>query len=280
MSLSINPFDLRPAVTSIIDRIEKVRKHLNGRPMVVLMGEDHYVSSHVLLQYLTLTYLKRQNITNISMGVEIPSNMPKFSLSQKGNNDEEIENILNQDETGEISLSEILGAQNIFGAAPISQQSLLRYCLDKSIATCFADAAVLEQDSDILDLEDSRNKSMIQAHMLQDMPSHNSLEPEGVIFRNLFMFDRIKTHMAEVGAKLTILKVGAAHIWGSGDKFKFKGSLAQLFGAANIPFITVLPFGNSFSIEEVPPEAQKYFWQTIAVDRYERRAFHKRRSSR
>ncbi|OFW96448.1 MAG: hypothetical protein A3J37_07075 [Alphaproteobacteria bacterium RIFCSPHIGHO2_12_FULL_45_9] len=257
-------FDLSPAINAILDRVEKVRSHLNGRPLVVLMGEDHRISSHIILQLLTLSKLHRKYKRDVGFSAELPYNVAIPLWMQRGHSIEEAKIILSGDSDGQLSLKEILNRELSIDAIQ-SHGALWNHCLTKGISTCFADAAEHPKNGSWIDWEDEKVREAASIGHLNGISHLNATTSVGVDVRNIFMSKQVASHMKCSGIQVMVMGVGAAHIFGLQEKYEFEGSLARHFERANIPFIAIMPFGRALSIHQIPTEASRFFGHTIGI---------------
>lgn len=260
------PYNLSPVVATIIARATEVRKNLNGRPLVIMMGEDHSVSSHVISQLLTISEMQqRYKINKAAYAVELPYNhvVPLLTIVD-GDSDDTARTKIENDHTGNMSLNRILKMGGWYNAS-FSQISLLNHCLSKSIPTCFADAATLPDDRFLMDCEDP----FVRQYLVEkgkDMANVlRSDSPFGVEIRNHFMVNRVQSLIKNTNATTVVMGVGNDHIFGVRNQLMFDASLANLFYKAAMDFMVVIPFGKHIPIQQLPHEALEFFPQTIGV---------------
>ena len=266
LNLRNSPFNLSPITSTILSRAKKVRENLNGRPLVILMGEQHCVASHVLAQLLTISEMHaKYKINKAAFATELSYNSAMPLLTGGGGYSEEgAKALIANDDNGLMSLQRILkmgGWKN----APFSQATLLNHCLAKSIPTCLADAATLPEDRFLMDCDDPYIRDYL-AQKGKDMVSVMRADSLlGIEIRNHFMVARVQKFIEKTNATTVVMGVGNDHIFGLRNQYMFETSLANLFHKAAMDFMVVVPFGNHISIQRLPDEAVQFFPQTIGV---------------
>ena len=168
LDCSSNPYDLRPARDLIIQAAYALReKTPNNKPVVIVIGEPHRMSSRLaLIQMVTSSLLASENRLTVSlenehnkwshiasraergMGMHIPSGL--FYMPQK------------YDTGGQALLSADLGFEGIDGAS-VAYDNFLAFCLRKEIPTIYSEAA--KDDLGNLDMRDSVTASIVTQYL-------------------------------------------------------------------------------------------------------------------
>lgn len=275
-----NPYDLRPAVTAIVERIEKVRASLNGKPLIVLMGESHEIAAHSVLTTLTLRALHRQNPSKIAFGVELPYDVIIADLLYNNRHTpEEAAGLMMSDYDGQLNLRTYLDyiASDM---ATLSHRMTLEFCQSKEISTCFADAAMSKDDDNYIDLQDPYNIDVFQKKIENlNTDRVNARSPMGVALRNIIMQERLTTHLRYSGADTMIVSCGAAHVWGDGRNDEYEHSLAAFFHEAGTPCLSVLPIGRIIPPEIIPDDAATSFADSVIITGLIEKAFFEKMSA-
>ena len=239
-------FDLRPIVNVLEADIENALATTDGN-IIVLMGEEHKTSAHILMQKLLLARLHKKGIP-FAFGFEYPHNALDTTLKALANSwpdDLGPADLSQADQDGEATLKTML-AFTIDTMAPDTRASLMGFCLKNNISTRFNDAAC--DDDGNLTPENIDPKS-----------------PAGMAVRNIKMVANAKAHMRAKSVRLYIQHCGNKHIFGCTEKrYAYSTSLYSLFsqteGATVIAF---KPTAGPLKLNTLPKPAHTRLGQTI-----------------
>lgn len=256
VSCAANSMDLQPALSAIMQRIENVSASLNGRPLVVLIGENHELPAHKILQTLLLTKLHGQRPDKIACGMEISGNKLGQIVScieNKNLTSAEKREISTQDPSGQMALSAYLAYINPL-SAPVARHTQLAFCRSSKIPTRFTDAA--DNSAEDLDSEDPVTGAIMKAHPPGWRDNDKGTEGTGAYdlkIRNLVMTAEAQKHIQETGAQLYIQQAGVAHILGSKiHKAAYKDSLQARFKQAGFDTLSVIVTSKDFDLKDIP----------------------------
>jgi hypothetical protein len=218
---SENPYNLAPAAAAISEAVkcamdEETAKGERGKPIVLIMGEEHKTPTHKLLKAMVIEHLDIQAKKIIfAMEADYTTNRRTPSYTT------------------------------------LSSYILNQTTHQKGLPIIFNDAARLEENKNneyatTLKQNDSLNKISIDHYCKNnsihiDKPIDLKL-PAAMAIRNHFMATYATHHLQKQNSKIVIQSTGAAHVLGNADKeFKFKHSLAQCYINLGYRVITVLP---------------------------------------
>lgn len=245
-----DPCDLRPAVDGLMSRIENVSKSLReGQPLVILMGEQHNLPSHIMLQHLLLDRLRKSAASRVAVGFEEPRNLPDVILNKGFDiNTRHVPPgaLMAADRDGYKSLSAALALWNP-DDAPLSVLSLFDFCR-QNFSSRFNDAAKVCGPSGFINRIDKKDPatSAVMTRLGMDCGGILSpISPPGLKLRNIMMAESAMTHIRESGARLYIQRCGRTHIFGDiKGGHHYQDSLTALFadaGAAVLPVFVDIP---------------------------------------
>jgi hypothetical protein len=257
LSCAADPMDLRPA----LDGLEAmIRERARRGPVVVLLGEDHRMPTHVALPQALMTRLMGgASPLSLACGMEYPHNFLENILEQgyghaippalRGQ-------IAAADGDGQ-KLARAFRAKVTPDFAPVTYRNLVKFCRVSGISLRFNDAAL---NNGYLDHRDEVTRAMLptQAQKNGDDKIENA-KSLGVAIRNRIIAAHIITHLRDTGAEVYIQSCGADHLFGdrrSGiEKLEYNDSLSALFTAAAIDAFAVLPTGPYSKLDTIPFKA-------------------------
>ncbi|QQG37194.1 MAG: hypothetical protein HYS17_05380 [Micavibrio aeruginosavorus] len=270
ISCTSQPMNLRPAVAAIVERIEKVSASLNERPLVVLVGENHELPSHKILQTLLLQKLNTRRPRGLAYGMEIAGTTPARVIEtiETGARltPEEKYRLNTDDPSGQTALITYLAYINP-ASAPVARHTQLDFCRRAEIPTRFTDAA--ETASEDLDAKDP-----ITGQIMKDNPPgwrDSTQGQEGTSaydfkIRNLVMTHEAQKHLQQTGAQLYIQQAGVAHILGSKPhKSGCQDSLHARFKDAGFDTLSVIMTSKPFDLGDLPAEARRHMSECVVV---------------
>lgn len=268
--------DLRPAADIIIRTAYNLRKRLpENQPLVILMGEEHDISAHNILEQLVLQRaLKIWGRDNFTFATEQVRNMWGILAKDLTSMDipgEIYYNSNDYDIDGRASLSSFLGCMES-EYSPVANDCLKNFCYQKGIKTIFNDASrrkscrnaepqahdsLFEQES-YLDLDDPLNKKVLEEYRKIRAKNGNifseisisSTSREGIAVRNMVMAQTALNHARIHEAPVIIQQVGREHLYGNDkENVPFEESLYHIFnrsGAAVLPVFIITKPESSF----------------------------------
>lgn len=270
VSCASQPMNLQTAVSAIMERIEAVSASLNGRPLVVLIGENHELPAHKILQTLLLQKLHARKTQGLACGMEVAGNTPARVIERIVENatlsPEEKYRLNTDDPSGQDALSAYLAYINPT-PAPVSRHTHLEFCRSAGIPTRFTDAA--ETISEDLD-----SKDPVTGKIMKDNPpgwrdsvrGHEGTGSYDFKIRNLVMAHEAQKHLQQVGAQLYIQQSGVAHTLGSKPhKSAYQDSLHARFKEAGVDTLSVLLTSRMFNLGDIPSEASSHLSECIVV---------------
>lgn len=241
-----NPYDLRPAVAAILEAIDARRKTLaKGQKIVVLMGEEHATSSHILLQLFLIDALRKRG-ERFTVSIEQPHNLWKYNkaLPDAG---------YIFDPAAACALSKFL-AFYAADVCPVSHRKFYQYLLNNKNLVVFSDAARKESAGKrFLDQADPITRLFIQRHASnQETSSQKEISTgpnsPGTKIRNHMIVDLTLGHANRHEADLVIFCGGSNHILGYDfpgfpelGKEPYSTSLTSLFKQVCALPIPVMP---------------------------------------
>lgn len=256
VSCAPNPMDLQPALTAIMQRIKDVSASLNGRPLVVLVGENHEMPSHKILQTLLLKKLRESHPDNMACGVEVPGNKLGEIVSSVGGDNltaAEKRQLNTEDPSGQKAIGAYLAYINPL-SAPVARHTQLDFCRSAHIPTRFTDAA--ETAAQDLDASDPLTGKIMKAHPPGWRDNATGSEGTGAYdlkIRNLVMTAEAQEHLKQVGAGLYVQQAGVAHILGSKiHKSGYSDSLQARFRQAGFDTLSILITSKEFDLKDIP----------------------------
>lgn len=261
-----NPFDLRPAVDGILAAIERRRQTTDGKPLVVLMGENHNLPSHHMLQLMVIKKLC-QDDQSLAYGIELPHNWLGTMLAAKTARKisrDVITNLEKMDSNGRRILTMVLAFTRGINS-PVSHFTSQNFIRQKGLSVCFNDAAEtgyknFEPLPPGLDPEDPHLRNILERYSWENIGQNvDPRTPEGVSLRNIVLMENICTHAKNAKAKVYIQQCGMNHLFGRLGASNYEDSLGAKFMKAGIPFLSVFinTLGNEFDKYELPPEIVK-----------------------
>ena len=137
-----NSYDLRPVATAIMDRIHQaVQANTSGKPVVVIMGEEHPKPSHRLLQQAILHLSQESGLKPVYHFEYGHHLLEKFLRQRAGFIPEEIDRLKSKDANGHLLLRAFKAYHDPMRYSPCASDNLFGFCLNRGISVSFTDAA-------------------------------------------------------------------------------------------------------------------------------------------
>ncbi len=219
VSCADNPQDLRPALDALEAEIIR-RAPTPEKPLVVIMGEEHTMSVHHMLQQgLMARLLNTVSPLPIALGMEVPHNLLEIAaydvLRYKRRPDMH-EMLGTVDRDGRNFLRVMRAGFVRTPYAPVAFQNRMAFCQKYQVSVRGHDMAyVANHGSYCLNQKDPLTRAMVESRaplLAGDQIDAESVR--GISLRNQFMAARTIDHMRETGAAVYILTCGAYHVLG------------------------------------------------------------------
>lgn len=270
------PFNYKPAIRALTDRIKAVSQNLGqSQKLVILMAERHEHAADVFLQTSLIKELLPHYQERMACGIEYPHDGLGKLMAACGFNlhPAAYPTVAARDADGQRSL---LVSQAVFQReeAPVAHDSLLDFCRRQSIATRFLDAAKTD-DSRYLDMQDQLTASIVKQYV--SGYAEGCLIPcssiVGTALRNLAITNNALRHMQEASADTYVISCGIDHVLGNAaEGVAYEHSLTSLFrqtGARVLPILSV----NQDSIASLSLQQQEAFPDVLMLTGYDQMAF-------
>ncbi len=270
-----NPWDLTKAKNAIVDQIETVSQSLrttgSSQKIIVLMGEDHYTTTHKMLQSKVLQEMVARHHACV-FGYEISHNYLETSLEKSPYFSKKIaKKIHENDPLGDVGLRWLL----TFGLLPPSTKSVFLTTLQQSIPFAVTDAAddrlgKKNTDEIFLDENDPLTARFIKARGRNVTEKISAVSSDGMAIRNSVMVENMLNALDRHGRTIGIQQCGQAHVFGDVDFrkydeiFLYEDSLSAQFTQAGAIVIPVL-FSNSKSKGIIPRAAHESFENLVYI---------------
>lgn len=213
--------DLRPQADAILDTaIERLAKATPKRPLIIVLGETHDISSHLVLHELILDRLAplvKGAGKKLAFGYEWDHNWLSRAVSNAtyGDVSSDLQQCFNIDDTkGTRAIKSLLAVHN-FEDAPVAFKNLMMYLLKSGIPVRMDDAALGPDARGQIDTSDTTTRNAAQTMKLDPAEAINSNSAQGFALRNLVMARNALRHVADTGASVYILGTGGEHVLGN-----------------------------------------------------------------
>lgn len=279
VSCSDTPMNLRPAAEAVVE--EALALLPQGKPVVLLMGEDHSKPSTCFMLPAVLHHLS----TALSSHGDANDNGPPTIAVGFELDHDLLGKIINADcgihlspqEMKTVATMDRNGHRAIFGFlafvktrdSPVTMATTLSACRESNLSVRFNDLASTNSnifvELPILDRNDLRTASYINRSTAQNAREvlYSTCEP-GISLRNKAIVDEAMAHIRDTGARLYIQHCGNAHPLGFRGKHGHKNSLAPLFLEAGASVLSVLT-STAPNISWVPPNAHPLAQNSIFI---------------
>ncbi len=223
-------YDLRPYADIIVEKALKRLKETPDKPLILMLGEDHYVLSHPVIQMLVLKKLKDHGV-DIAFGKEFEHNNLAKNFYRKVKGVQEKESlsafIAENDLNGSLSLKSYIAFGNFVSNA-YSHKTLLNFILKEKIPNRFNDTATIGTQ---LNNDDPQTKRAIKDLYPENIEDDlNVREAQAIHIRNHMMVQNAIAHTKKTRPRVYVQHCGAAHLIGSKkDQFLYQHSLTTLF---------------------------------------------------
>lgn len=250
--------NLDAPATVIADRAREHRA-VDGKPLVILMGEEHTNPAHRMLQTLVLQKLHRHG--RVAHGSEYGHNKLGEILDDAplfmGLNPDEKARVSAADHDGALLLDAYL---MLYTArfAPVSEHTKFLLCRSLHISTRFNDLA-LKRLGDF-DLHDPLTRQVTGGRKLE---SDSGL---AISLRNAAMVAASQAHMQHARPDFYVHDCGLAHVFGMAGQYSYVNSLAARFRAAGIATLCVVPGTDSFGLADLPDDSTGSMADTLFIN--------------
>lgn len=248
-----NPYDLRPAVSGIMDRIEVASRNLrDGQKLIILMGETHQVSSHRMLQAQLIARLfeKQEHAQSMAVGVELPHNFMNMKMRDMGIKSLPAAIQPYFDRRMEaVRLVSAYVDDNPLIDAPLTKEFLLSMIGVRGLSMRFHDMACDYKSKNktwtpSFSAGDTATAGFVMDELGIDLKQQDIVfeGPLGMKLRNQFMVKNINRHMSDTDADIYIHLAGSSHLMGdNGEEILYEDSLHKLLKEQGHVVMNVLP---------------------------------------
>lgn len=265
MDLSSNPYDLRPAVNAITERVSQSLRNPNQKIALVL-GEYHSIPSTKMLQPCILQEV--QKFHDFVFSFELPHDTLRKEIKAYQNiiqvNLEKKE--IAHDRNGHRSLM-LLQTGSIMYESPVTLHSVMDFCRAQHIKTCFADVA-LTKGAYILDRDDPDTAHLIANNTSRfSNESINARDKVGMALRNIFLAGKTREYADSCHANLMIIQTGQSHVFGSKSLHcAYQESLTTELKKLGVhPIPVIFDCASRNSIRDVPVDSKDSFADAIVI---------------
>jgi hypothetical protein len=212
IDVSQNPYDLLPIVNALVDQIRSADL-ISGKPVIVLMGEEHELAASQLLQIALLKALK-----DIKMGAPYGLEYPDNTLTSMKDHFKVVADA--QTAKGFWSNAQAKRAFDIRSLMMLMEHPKFhyraRFCLKENISVAFNDAAESERSEYMLDPHDADVSKALHDLEYQDVKNLSRKRPDMVHVRNLVIARNIVKNLETFAQKpqVYVQMLGAYHVLG------------------------------------------------------------------
>ena len=263
--------DMRPHADKIVVRtIERLSEaRAAGKPLILIIGENHTIPAHRVIQMLVLKKLKELGHV-VSFGMEQPHDtvLKEFSGYSVVPTPERLGALKNEiaqtDHNGQISLKTFM-AQTSCLVSDTSYKTLMKFALTQKLSTSFNDAANCTKkvtNELVLDSRDPITALIMRKHGVLDALS---ISATGIRVRNAVIVAEALEHMKQTGAEIYVQNCGTGHLAGFKDEgFSFQDSLIAQFKKAGA-VVSAMPlrspgFGRHLMPADYSADDSEIFW--------------------
>ena len=260
---SANQLDLRPAVDEIMSAVNWILDRIpEDVPLVILAGEDHWRSIHVVLQQVVLAECLKSKIP-VALGFELAHDYAD-RLVESGK-------IISFDAFNFSKEVKNYAAYQSYPTklAPLAHKALLSFCLRNGISTSFNDLSVKGSGSSWkINLEDDFTRAMFAEAFGSELNEDVSpTKSNGINLRNRAIVSNAMSHIKRARSRLYVQATGSAHVFGYEDfGWPYDESLCKKFFEEGCAVLPVLPESSAeFSGFSFPPDASEALQQSIII---------------
>lgn len=264
VSCAANPYDLRPAVSTIVGAIEETLASMPpDEPLFVIMGEDHGHTADKLLQQAVLTHLttpENRSTFRPALGYEFSHDMPERILKPylTGN---EWKTIQRHNKLGD--LNPLIAMTVASDDASCAFTNLFTFAASSNLRTAFNDAVInygKDPSLSYLNQKDPETRRLITQYAPQEL-DHRIIARSrtGLYLRNIMIVENALVHAKAAQARVYIQQCGKAHIAGIQNGFYFapsyfpyKESLMTLFHERQARTLAVITDSGDKFPSELP----------------------------
>lgn len=280
-----NPYDVRPATDKILDMAAKLtREKQDGKPVVILMGENHDTSAHMVLQHDLVSRLS-QIKAKASLCFEYSNNIA-FELAPSILKDVAKQVGLSGDDMAALDLPEdiryqfhIYDKNGLMGIAihsfngsrldrsNVAKQNLKRFCYNHRFPCAFTDVAKKYSDSDDYGTLDNGDPDV--GYYARELgfseEEYSTICPEGMAIRNAVIAERIMECADHNNSDVVVQITGMAHVFGEMSQgFAYEHSLHAALEKHGAHILPVIIDKWKFS-HKIPEGAEKAFAQSVFI---------------
>lgn len=269
--------DLFPLVSTVYEEVLSRLEKDDGKPIVLLLGEEHSTPSHLMFQVALIEYLASYFSDQIQAGekpivVGQERSYQYTAISALGLADtlDQITDssffdhmVENDPDQHVLSLANMMVSSS--NSAPLSHRMLMCTLLASGVPIASVDAYTQGED---LVAYDGLSTSIafekfgvdISQTPLKASPDYTSdQDVRGITVRNLVKAERIVESMSKTGAKIMILPVGLSHIYGNKlSNQSYENALVSLLKDRGFQTLGVALAGEGtkdYMAEVIPDEA-------------------------
>lgn len=258
-----------------MDRIHQaVQGNTSGKPVVVIMGEEHPKPAHRLLQQAIL-HLSQESGLKPVYHFEHEHNLLERVLRTKANfelSNQQLSELKLKDVSGHLLLRAIKTHEPM-QYSPRAADNIFGFCIDNGISVSFTDAAkktiYIDSDERFLNLRDRATQNFaagfLERSLSEDEEISVASSPEGMAIRNNMMCQNSLKSAADTKLDIIIHHCGTHHAVGDARYgFSYEDSLAKRFRDKGCPVLVVYPDTNNMS-ENIPAEAGQQLVNTLLI---------------
>jgi hypothetical protein len=261
---TVDPTDQIEAIKSFVARAVRetegrlAGKPKNGRPLYVVLGEDHKAFSHIAAEILFIQTLKEKGY-KISVGLEQPSNLLSSIFHRWADQQLELPvhvidalaARLTEGNKGNNSLHlQAMAGQPLGRDAPLSNQCRARFLLEAKIQTAMNDAAESVTHGRFIMTDSGVSQVLNEFKVNKKEVTYE--ENLGVAIRNRIIVDHAIERSEDIDLHIEI--GGAGHGVGHDPAFLYRRSLTAVF-ADRGEDVFCIPMQSGDKSHRIPSEA-------------------------
>ncbi len=264
LSFDEDSLDVRPVLN---DLAQLIRERKGDKPLVILTGEVHDVTSHVLLPQVAMQSASMADPGfKIAHGIERSHNLLDILLRDRDP----------REVSADLTLAQAYMQYEHPQGAPITRRNVMDYCIRHSIPVQAVDTAGSPDGDGFLDQSEPSTRALVEIYapklLGEQIPGNTA---EGLRLRNLMALHRMKQDIAHTGADVYVVPYGGAHLLGwkrmedmNEGPFPTKESLGQLLhDDADVDVLILFANHPRFGTEKIPEDVDPgLLGQTVVID--------------
>lgn len=205
-----NPCDFRLARDHVLKTIHRAIEENPGRRVVVLMGENHTIPSHLVFQEAVIRGLEQDQKPFI-LAQECGHNRVSYILNGIWGKDAPEVGALARDEYE--TLTRLLNISFGSEQSPLTKTLLCQEQHKRKIPTINCDLAIEYDDNNSLDTKDPWTRDIVASHSGSGTIDRiSAISSEGVALRNIGMVEKLLEKTDD--RDLVLLSTGITHLFG------------------------------------------------------------------